>query len=93
MATISITVGAFTASKTVSTNDLNRLLAAYRTIYGQVPVDPSASPVVMRDMTNQETFDKFSSGLLQGMVDAVKRAEQQVASQSAITAVTSITLG
>ena len=92
MATVSITVGPFTISKTVSAGDLTRLVAAYKVIYGQVPVDPGAIPIVLRDMTDQETFNKFAGGILQGMVNAVKGAEQQVASQAAVTAVTSISM-
>jgi hypothetical protein len=92
MANISITVGAFTATKTVSNTDLSRLLSAYQTIYGQVPVDANAVPIVYRDMTSQETFDKFANGLFQGIVANIKRAEQTIAANTAIANVTNITL-
>jgi len=95
MAIIGIQIGSFTASKTVSAGDLTRVLNAYKTIYGQVPSgppDPVTNITPMRDMTDQETFNKFSSGLLQGMINAVKQTEQQVAAQAAVTVVTSITM-
>ncbi len=92
MATISITVASFTASKTISGADALRLLAAYRTLYGQVPsgpADPVTHIVPMRDMTDQECFDKFAAGMLAGIVDNVKKAEQQV---QVITPIVPITL-
>lgn len=92
MATLTMTIGSFTASKTIAANDLTRLLNAYKTVYGQVPVDPTATSIVMKDLTNQEVFDKFSQGFFQSIVNQIKSAEQQLASQTAAQAVVSVVL-
>lgn len=78
----------YTAQKTLAGADLVRLLKAYRTLYGQVS---DGTPTGMRDMTDQETFNKFSAGLLQGVIDNVLNAEKQAA-QAAITPVVPISL-
>ncbi len=93
MATLTITVGSFTKSKTISNADLSRYLTAYMGIYGQVPVTPATVPPTFRDMTQQETFDKFADGLYQGMIDAVKNQEKTMAAKSAADAITPIILG
>ncbi len=92
MASMVITVGSFTKSKTISNGDLSRFLTAYMGIYGQVPVTPPTEPPTFRDMTQQETFDKFANGLYQGMMDAVKNQEKAAAAKTAADAIQPISI-
>lgn len=88
MATLSLTFGSFTASKTISAGDLTRLLDAYKKNYGQIPDGAGG----MRDMTNQELFDTFAAGFFSGIVNAVKSVESETACAAARAGVTSIIL-
>lgn len=93
--TIQIIAGAqnFTHTKTVSATHLVRMLAAYRTILGQIPAgsaDPVTGIVPMRDMTDAETAAAWATGLFNGTKANVLRAEQASAAQTASTSVAEI---
>lgn len=72
MATISIAAtGVTTRSKTISTNDTQRLLNAFRKVYGQV----SDGAGGMRDMTDQEIFNRFADGVFESFITTTYNAE------------------
>lgn len=62
MATITLTVGPLTRTATISTNDQNRLIAAFKDRYGAA-------------LTNQQAFDIWADGSLQALRDIVKNEE------------------
>lgn len=73
----------YTASATVDNTFAPRFFAAYGALYGQVPIDPSASPVVMRNMTPAEIYAKFSSGFMDGVISNIQ-AQERAAAAAAI---------
>lgn len=83
MANITLTMGALTVTKTVSTADLQRIIDTYKANYGQV----SGGAGGLRDMTNQELFDAFSAGFFNGLIGAVTSHEGDIAAASARAAI------
>lgn len=82
MATIAITVGPQTKSKTISAPDVQRALNALRKFYGQV----NNGSGVLRDLTDAEVFDLWSNEALKTLTDRVLLIEG-AAAQAAITPV------
>jgi hypothetical protein len=87
MASITLTIGTFTTTKTIPPADLTRLLTAMKTHYGQVVENG-----VPRDRTNQELFDLWAAGTLQALRDIAKRVEQEAAKATAAAGVADISL-
>lgn len=69
----------FSAAATVDDTFQTRFFNAFRTLYGQVPVDPEAFPVVMRDMTDEEVYKKWSGGFMLGTIGNIKATEKHLA--------------
>lgn len=91
MPTLSIKIVATSSlanSKTISQVDLDRFMAAYKKIYGQVSDGNNG----LRDMTPTEMFNVFCGGLFLGIKNNVSSQEKSDASVSAQNAVTDITL-
>lgn len=62
MATITLTIGTFTRTATISATDLNRVVAAFKSRYGAV-------------LTNQQAFDIWADGTVQALRDIVRGEE------------------
>lgn len=80
MATITITVASQSKSKTVSAQDVQRILSSLKTFYGQV----NNGSGVLRDRTDAEVFDLWSSDAIKTLADRVVLVEG-AAAQAAIT--------
>ena len=87
MPTIQIKVTATTSvsnTKTISQSDLDRFIAAYNKLLGQV----SDGQGGVRDRTSLEVFNGWSNGLFQGTIDNVKAQERSVV----INTITSVSM-
>lgn len=71
MASITLTIGSLTTTKTISTADLNRVVAAFKARYGA-------------SLTNQQAFDIWAAGSLASLQDIVRNEE--IAASNAATA-------
>lgn len=69
----------YSSAATVDDTFANRFFTAYKSLYGQVPVDPEATPVVMRDMTDDEVYSKWAGGLMVGTIGNIQSTEIQTA--------------
>jgi hypothetical protein len=92
MATISIQLGPETRSKTISAAHLLRFIAAYRAVYGQVPVDPQQPNGAQRDRTDAEVATAICEGIFRGWQAAVVSYEKDAAARAAATGVADLTL-
>jgi hypothetical protein len=88
MATISITLGTETRSKTITAAHLLRFVSAYRAIYGQVPNGAGG----MRDRTDAEVATAICEGIFNGWKAAVLQHEKDVAAAAAEATQTALTL-
>lgn len=74
MATITISVTGLTSKVvTLSTNDTNRVIAAWKAQYGSL-------------LTNQQAFDQWANGCLNTLSDIVKTTELQVSYAAVLAA-------
>lgn len=62
MASITLTIGKFTRTSTISATDLNRIIAAMKSRYGAA-------------LTNQQAFDIWADGATQALRDIVQGEE------------------
>jgi hypothetical protein len=88
MATISITLGPETRSKTITAAHLTRFVTAFRAIYGKV----SDGAGGMRDRTDAEVATAVCEGIFKGWQAAVLRYEKDVAARAAEAGQSELTL-
>jgi hypothetical protein len=88
MATISITLGPETRSKTITAAHLTRFVTAFRAIYGPVPNGSGG----MRDRTDAEVATAICDGLFNAWKAAVLSYEKDVAAKAAEATQTPLTL-
>lgn len=98
MATITISINAgaqnYSLSRTITGAHLTTFLNAYKQIHGQVIDTPATedAPATYRDMTNQEVFDVWAKGILQGTMNNVNSQQEHQAVITAKAALTPIVL-
>ena len=76
MATMALTIGALSATWTISPEDINRILASIRRDHGQVPDGSSPPTGAMRDLTSQECFNIVASRLTTWLNEMNKSSER-----------------
>lgn len=80
MATLLVTIGSQSSSKTISNADITRLLEAAKKRYGQV-----TDAGVLRDRTNAEVFDLVVGEFHTALKSIVLSEEARVASQAIVS--------
>lgn len=79
MASITLTIGTLTRTSTISTADLNRVIAAMKSRYGAA-------------LTNQQAFDIWADGSMQALRDIVRGEELAATYANDLAAFSGVTI-